>query len=181
MKRLLRPLAALALLSYATVEPPLAATPTDEQSPAGLVEAGAHWQVLYEAGEWKELRTLYADDAVLMTQGQAKIEGADAILAFLQRLSNMGAEVGFRFEPEEAVVEGDLGFVTAKYRMDIGFPDKEPSVVVGRSFLVYKWQDDRWKLWRDIDNIAPDVTPEDFELQAISSKPRRRPSRPRRP
>ncbi|MEQ8411710.1 MAG: nuclear transport factor 2 family protein [Erythrobacter sp.] len=163
MKRLLAPLAALALLSCASAEPPLSAAPTNELSPAGLEEAGAYWQVLYEAGEWEELRTLYADDAVLMTQGQAKIEGADAILAFLQRLSNMGAEVAFRFQPEEAFVEGDRGFVTAKYRMDIAFPGKEPSVVVGRSFLVYKWRDGRWKLWRDIDNLAPDVTAEDFE------------------
>jgi len=159
---LLAPLAALALACCAGVEPPLAATPTNEQSSAGLVEAGARWQVLYEAGEWEELRTLYADDAVLMTQGQPKIEGADAILAFLQRLSQSGAKVGFRFDPEEAVVEGDLGFVTAKYRMDIAFPGREPSSLAGRSFLVYKWQDGMWKLWRDIDNLAPDVTPEDF-------------------
>jgi len=162
VKRLSLALAALALASCAGLEPPLAATPTHEQSPAGLEEVGAYWQVLYEAGEWEELRTLYADDAVLMTQGQAKIEGADAILAFLQRLSNTGADVAFRFKPEEAVVEGDLGFVTAKYRMDISFPGKEPTVVVGRSFLVYKWADGRWKLWRDIDNLAPDVTPDDF-------------------
>jgi len=159
--RLLAPLAALALVSCAA-EPPLAATPADERSSAGLIEAGARWQVLYEAGEWEELRRLYADDAVLMTQGQPKIEGADAILAFLRRLSGSGADVGFRFEPEEALVEGDLGFVTAKYRMDIAFPGKEPSMVAGRSFLVYRWQDGMWKLWRDIDNLAPDAAPRDL-------------------
>jgi len=181
MSRLLAPLAALALVSCAGIEPPVAATPTNERSSAGLIEAGAHWQVLYEAGEWAELRTLYADDAVLMTQGQPRIEGADAILAFLQRLPEAGAQVSFRFEPEEAVVEGETGFVTAKYRMDIAFPGKQPSVVVGRSFLVYRWRDGMWKLWRDIDNLAPDVTPQDFARQAISSTQRRRPSRPLHP
>ncbi|QUL36955.1 DUF4440 domain-containing protein [Erythrobacter sp. JK5] len=163
MQRLLIPLAALALTACTTMEAPLAATPTNEQSAEGLVEAGERWRVLYEAGEWETLRTLYTDDAVLMTQGQPKIEGADAILAFLQRLSQSGAEVSFRFEPEEALVENGLGFVTARYRMDIAFAGRDPVVVAGRSLLVYKWQDGMWKLWRDIDNLAPDATAEDFE------------------
>lgn len=128
-----------------------------------LVAAGETWRSLYESGDWESLRALYTDDAVLMTQGQEKIESADKIVEFLQRLSNIGATVGFQFKPEEARVENDLGFVTAAYRMDIAFPGQEPSVVVGRSFLVYKRQDGEWKLWRDMDNFAPDVTPEDFE------------------
>ncbi len=163
MQRLLFPLAALAIAACTTIEAPLAATSTNEESAAGLVEAGERWRQLYEAGEWETLRTLYTDDAVLMTQGQAKIEGADAILAFLQRLAQAGAEVSFRFDPEEAVVENGLGFVTAKYRMDIAFPERDPVKVAGRSLLIYKWQDGMWKLWRDMDNFAPDATPEDFE------------------
>lgn len=164
MRTLFSALAALALIGCATTpSEPLAASPTNEQSSAGLVEAGERWRQLYEAGEWDTLRTLYTDDAVLMTQGTPKLEGADAIIAFLQRLSNMGATVKFAFEPEEALVENGLGFVTAAYRMDIVIPGRDPAVVVGRSFLVYKWEDGMWKLWRDMDNLAPDVTPEDFE------------------
>ena len=128
-----------------------------------LAEAGERWRANYMAGDWETLRTLYTDDAVLMTQGQAKIEGADNIVAFLQRLGNAGASVEFLFNDEEAVVENGLGFVTAKYRMDITFPGAEPTIVVGRSFLVYKWEGGEWKLWRDMDNMAPDVTPEHFE------------------
>ncbi|MEM7703704.1 MAG: DUF4440 domain-containing protein [Pseudomonadota bacterium] len=128
-----------------------------------LEEAGERWRRLYEAGDWMGLRTLYTDDAVLMSQGQPKIEGADAILVFLQRLSQQGAKVTFAFAPEEVEIEGELGIVTAKYRMDIAFPGKDAVKVAGRSLLIYKWQDGSWKLWRDIDNFASDVTPEDFE------------------
>ena len=162
MKHFALAAAGFALACCAAIEPPLAATPTNEQSSAGLAEAGARWQQVYEEGDWVTLRTLYSDDAVLMTHGQPKVEGADAIIAYLKRLSEMGADAAFRFEPEEAIVEGDLGIVTAKYRMDIDFPGREPVIAVGRSFLVYKWQDGMWKLWRDIDNTAPDATPEDF-------------------
>ena len=134
-----------------------------------LAQAGERWRTTYMAGDWEALRALYTDDAVLMTQGQPRIEGADNIIAFLQRLGNAGASVDFYFEDEEVTApseygNADFGFVTAKYRMDITFPGAdEPTVVVGRSFLVYKWEDGMWKLWRDMDNLAPDVTAEDFK------------------
>jgi ketosteroid isomerase-like protein len=136
---------------------------TQETKEAQLGSAAERWRTLYQAGDWTALRTLYADDAVLMTQGQKKIEGADNILAFLQRLTNAGAAVTFTFEPEENLVSGGYGFATDKYRMDIAFPDREPTIVMGRSFLVYEWNGSEWKLWRDMDNFAPDVTKGDFQ------------------
>lgn len=127
-----------------------------------LGEAGMVWNNAIKAQDWEALRSLYTDDAVLMTQGQPKIEGADAILSFLQRIPNAGGTVDFAFDNEEVVVEGDLGTVTATYLMTISFPERDPIKVAGRSLLIYKWQDGEWKLWRDIDNLAPDVTPESF-------------------
>ena len=163
MTRLLLGLAALALL-LGSPAPAIADVNTSSgPSLAGLVGAGTRWKQYYEAGDWANLRTLYTEDAVLMSQGQPKIEGADAILTFLQRLGQQGAKVTFAFAPEEVKIEGDLGIVTAKYRMDIAFPGKDPVKVAGRSLLIYKWQESSWKLWRDIDNFAPDVTPEGFE------------------
>ncbi|MDJ0977649.1 MAG: nuclear transport factor 2 family protein [Erythrobacter sp.] len=129
---------------------------------AQLAEQGARWRALYEAQNWEALRQLYADDAVLMTQGQAKIEGAAAIITYLQRLAKAGGTAQFAFENEEVVAEGSQGFVTARYRMDIDFPGRETQTVVGRSFLVYKWDGTSWKLWRDMDNSAPDLTPDSF-------------------
>lgn len=165
MTRFLLCLASLALL-LGPPTPAIADVNTSTgPSLAGLVGAGTRWKQFYEAGDWSTLRSLYADDAVLMSQGQPKIEGADAILVFLQRLSQQGATVTFAFVPEEAKIEGDLGIVTAKYRMDITFPGRDPVAVAGRSLLIYKWQDSSWKLWRDIDNFAPDVTPDNIKLE----------------
>jgi len=160
---------ALALaLGVAAPSPALAQT-AEQSSPNSLVAVGERWRQLYEAGDWETLRTLYTDDAVLMSQGQPKIEGADAILAFLQRLSEQGATVTFQFAPEHAVIENGLGFMIAKYRMDVAFAGGETVTVAGRSMLVYKWQDGRdgsgWRIWRDIDNFAPDAVPEDFETR----------------
>jgi ketosteroid isomerase-like protein len=137
-----------------------------EDRTALLAAQGARWRTLYQAGDWEGLRALYADDAVLMTQGSPKIEGADNIVAFLQRIPKAGGTVQFVFENED-VDAGPLmgfthGFVTARYRMTITMPGAEPQVIAGRSFLVYEWDRGAWKLWRDIDNTAPDATAADF-------------------
>ncbi len=137
---------------------------------SSLGRQGEVWRQHYEARDWDALRALYADDAVLMTQGQSRIEGADAIVAFLRRVPDSGGTAQFVFENEDISTNAgwsedsgaDTGFVTAKYRMTISYPGRDPIVVAGRSFLVYKWQDGEWRLWRDIDNLAPDVTPKGF-------------------
>jgi ketosteroid isomerase-like protein len=134
--------------------------PAGEAAHASLVAAGQRWKELYEAGNWEALRSLYADDAVLMTQASPKIAGADEIVQFLGRLGQAGGSAVIDFAPEEATADGAYGFVTAKYRMDVTLPGQPPSTVVGRSMLVYKWVDGRWLLWRDMDNLAPDATPE---------------------
>jgi len=134
--------------------------PAGEAAHASLVAAGQRWQELYEAGNWKALRSLYADDAVLMTQASPKLAGADAIVQFLGRLGQAGGSALIDFAPEEATADGSFGFVTAKYRMDITLPGQPPSTVLGRSMLIYKWVDGQWLLWRDMDNLAPDATVE---------------------
>lgn len=170
MKRLslLLPLALLLPACTQSAAPDDAALPGDDVSKDArqeqLANIGEVWRATYASGDWEALRALYADDAVLMTQGNEKIVGADNIIAFLRRLIDAGAKVEFQFMPEDVVANGDVGFFTAKYRMDITMPDAAaPTIVAGRSFLVYKWQDGSWKLWRDIDNFAPDATPEDFQ------------------
>lgn len=120
-------------------------------------------RVAYMGAGLGGIRSLYADEAVLMTQRQEKIEGAGSILSFLKRLSDAGATVTLQLQPEENVVQNGHSPATAKYRVDIDFPDAKPTVAVGRFYLVYRWQDGTWQLWRDMDNAAPDLASEDFE------------------
>ena len=139
-----------------------------EQQEMQLAAAGDRWLRAYQAQDWDMLRSLYADDAVLMTHGSPKIEGSDNIIAFLQRIPNAGGTVQFRFENEEVVASStyadpQYGTVTAKYLMTIAMPGQQPIEVAGRSMLIYKWIGGDWLLWRDMDNQAPDATADDFE------------------
>ncbi len=162
MNRLL-PFAAVMLAAAWPVSVLAQTDPAVFEARADLLAAqGERWLELLNQGNWEALRELYTEDAVLMTHGQAKIEGADAIVTFLQRVPRAGGEVEFSFDNEEIMVDDEIGFVTAKYMMTMTLPGREPIVAAGRSFLVYRWEGDSWKLWRDIDNLAPDATPEAF-------------------
>lgn len=144
---------ALALLISASAS----AGPQEE----GLKAEGDRWNAAYAAGDWTALRALYADDAWLMTDKAPAAKGADAIIAYLRRFKDRGATVRFRFEPEHVQAQMPLGIVVARYWMTAQLPGGGPPIQsAGRSMLIYKWQDGGWKLWRDMDNTTPDVTPE---------------------
>lgn len=131
---------------------------------AALVAAGGQWNALYSAQDWSALRALYEDDAWLMTDKAPAFRDADEIVDYLKRFADSGADITFQFAPEDVVVDRPYGFVTAKYWMSAAMPDGTEVKTSGRSFLVYKWSDNQdggtWRLWRDIDNTSPDVSPE---------------------
>ncbi len=149
----LRPALALALM----IAVPASAGPLEDS----LKAQGDKWNAAYGAGDWAALRALYADDAWLMTDKAPVAKGADAIITYLRRFKDRGATVRFRFEPEDVQASKPFGFVIARYWMTAQLPGgAAPVRSAGRSMLVYKWQAGGWKLWRDIDNTTPDVTPE---------------------
>jgi ketosteroid isomerase-like protein len=146
---------AVALLATAAAAPAVAG---DQK--AELVSAGDDWNALYAKADWAGLRKLYTDDAWLMTDKAPLAKGADAIIAYLRRFRDMGATVTFRFEPEDARVDGKIGTVVAKYWMTAQIPGRPEIRTAGRSLLIYRREGGKWKLWRDMDNTTPDVAVE---------------------
>lgn len=124
---------------------------------AELAEAGALWNALYAKADWAAMRALYTGDAWLMTDKAPVAKGADAIIAFLRRYRDLGATVTFRFENEDVRVDGKIGTVIAKYWMTAQMPGRPEVRTAGRSMLIYRREGGRWKLWRDMDNMTPDV------------------------
>lgn len=123
-----------------------------------LVAAGSAWNAALQAQDWKAVRALYADDAWLMTDKAPALRSADAIVAYLRRFADQGAKTSFTFAQEDVVVDYPYGYLIAHYQMTVTIPGRpEPIRSAGRSLLIYKWQDGRWKLWRDMDNTTPDI------------------------
>ena len=155
MKRLLLPV--LLLLAA-----PLAAkTPAEAIDVQAIKDHGTLWSRLYEQGGVEEMRPLYEPDAWLMTEGQPAHKGVDAILAFLTRNKESGAKTSFAVDPEQIVIDGNRAFLISKYWMTITPPGKAAIEAAGRSMLVFKRHGRGWRIWRDMDNMAPDVRTED--------------------
>lgn len=132
--------------------------PTDEQM---ITEWGTKWQQLFEAGDIEKLRDMYEPDAVLMAHGSLPQIGVDAILSFLGRNKAAGNKVTIDFANEDITIDGQRAYLTAKYWMTITLADGQVLDFKGRSFLVYrKNSGGLWRLWRDMDNQAPDVMAE---------------------
>lgn len=123
---------------------------------------GRDWKRLFEAGDTEGLRPMYEPDAVLMSHGSEPQVGVDAILSFLGRNKAAGNQVTIDFANENITIDGERAYLTAKYWMTITLTDGNAIDVMGRSFLVYKKSTaGRWRLWRDMDNQAPDVVATD--------------------
>jgi uncharacterized protein (TIGR02246 family) len=155
MKKLLL----LCLLLFAV---PLAAKrPSEAQDIQAIKDHGKQWSLLYEAGKVDEMRPLYEPDAWLMTHGAPAQKGVDAILAYLKRNKGSGSKVSFAVEPEQIIIDGHRAYLISKYWMTITPPGKAAIEAAGRSFLVFKRHKGDWRIWRDMDNMAPDVKAED--------------------
>lgn len=150
---------ALAVTPAAAGEPPAAMQSPDRQQ---IIDWGKKWKRHFEAGDTEKLRDMYEPDAVLMAHGTPPQQGVEAILTFLGRNKAAGNKVTIDFANEEIRIDGSKAYLTAKYWMTISPPGAQPINVRGRSFLVYKkGPDGQWRLWRDMDNQAPDVRAED--------------------
>jgi uncharacterized protein (TIGR02246 family) len=142
--------------------PALAKADSEANGKAAIEAHGRQWAALYEAGQIDEMRRLYEPDAWLMTHGAPAAKGVDAILAYLKRNKASGTKASFDFTPELITIDGNRGYLISKYWMTLTRANGEKVEAAGRSFLVFKrGRDGVWRLWRDMDNQAPDVRIED--------------------
>ena len=133
-------------------------TSTQDADRAAILSNGERWITYYQAGEIEKMRDLYEDDALVMPNGSPLLRGSDETVDFFARNRRSGNEVTFRSEPENLVIEGDRAYLVTQYAMRIKSPDDKLTHMKGRTFLVYRrGTDGMWRLWRDMDNSAPDV------------------------
>lgn len=128
-------------------------------SSANEIEAeGGIWAAYYQAEDLDGLMTLYMDDAVVALHGQPALFGKQAVRDyFAERLGKAESEFELNYEVRET--HGDIAYIISQYWLKA--TDKTTGVVfrdAGRSLLVYKKHEGRWKIAADIDQSTPDVT-----------------------
>ncbi len=118
-------------------------------------QLAADWRSGWLAGDVDALLSLYADDPVLMPQGQPAVSGKNAIRPLYEAVLN---EVTIRSEGTlmEVEVSGDWGYFWSTYKLTAA-PKAGGEMIEseGKSlFIVRRQPDGAWKISRLIDNSS---------------------------
>lgn len=120
---------------------------------AQIRELAKDWTDSWNRGDREALLALYADEPILMPQGQAAVVGKAAIRTQYQSLFE-AYEIRGEGNVVEVEVSGDLGYFWSTYTLTAApKAGGEPVKGEGRSIFIVKRQPDRtWKIARLIDN-----------------------------
>lgn len=151
--------AALVLLSCLSCRPTQRSTESvnemakQTEDIVAIKQLAEDWRSGWLAGDVDSLLSLYADDPVLLPEGQSAVVGKDAIRPLYQSVLKE-----FAFKSQGTIMEveasGDLGYFWSNYTLTatprIG---GEPMVSEGKSvFIVKRQHDGAWKIACLVDN-----------------------------
>ena len=117
---------------------------------------GEQFTVAYNSMDAAAMAATYADDAILMDQGQAPVEGKQAIQAWYEGMFK--ATVGkivitVAFTPLETQVAGDWAYQRGNYTSTMTPKSGKPMEISFKFLTIYKRQPDgSWKIYRDMSN-----------------------------
>jgi uncharacterized protein (TIGR02246 family) len=136
---------ALALAACATA--PLQDMARDE---AAVRAELARVQSAFNAGEFDAFMSVFADDAVIVAQGQADVVGVEAIRALYEETLAQ-VDMTTEFTTEEVAVSGDLAFERGSYVIyvrDKASGDLLDTVRNRHVHIFRRDADGRWRTWR---------------------------------
>ena len=133
-----------------------------QQAPAGsgesleqLMQTSRDWSKAAEAGDMDKVASYFADDAVIIQEGERPVRGRQAIRAFLAEASKIP---GFRirWEPVEGRVSGDMGYLLERTQMTMDGPEGKPVTQTLQAVTIWrKMPDGSWKNVVDASVPAP--------------------------
>ena len=109
------------------------------------MQTSRDWAKVAATGDMDKVLTYFADDAVMISAGRPPVRGREALRAFLAETSNIP---GFRirWEPLEAKVSGDMGYMLERTEMTMNGPDGRPVTQHLQAVTIWRKQGDgSWK------------------------------------
>ena len=125
-----------------------AADRTDDQAEAQrLMQTSRDWSKAAATGDMDRVLAFFADDAVLISDGRPPVRGREALRAYLAESAGIP---GFRisWEPLEARVSGDMGYMIERTRVTMDGPSGQPVTQELQAVTVWRKQPDGTCGWR---------------------------------
>ena len=126
-----------------------ASAPHTAESTAGIESVSSAWKHAYNAGDFRAVTELYADDAVLSAPGMPVVMGKAAIGGYFAKIGPMFSQSGLSVSDAplgRAGTSGDLGFQWKTYRI----LDKSGSVIdAGKLLTMFRRSGGRWQIIGD--------------------------------
>jgi ketosteroid isomerase-like protein len=123
-----------------------------------LLQLDTEWADVASAGKDVDKAASYwADDAVVIPQGQPVAQGKAAIRAFVaSSFAIPGFHIHWKSEPPEFSPDGKLAYMRGANDMTVSGPDGTPIKLPGRALTVWrKDADGQWRCIADIWNDPP--------------------------
>lgn len=125
------------------------AAPGAGSSEAGIDAVSTAWKQAYNAGDFRAVTELYADDAVLSAPGVPLVMGKAAIGAYFSKLGPVFSQAGLTVTDAplgRAGTSGDLGFQWKTYRI----VDRSGAVVdAGKLLTLFRRSGGTWLIIGD--------------------------------
>jgi ketosteroid isomerase-like protein len=133
-----------------------------ESDRAAILDIKNRWQKAYEGADLNGILDLYTTDALIQMRGRPIVDGGrdpQVLRTFFAALLNRpGLKVDIREEELYFYDNNTKAHTVAKFLISMPGPDGATVYDGGRSLIMYaKGNDDRWRMWRDIDTPSPDA------------------------
>lgn len=124
-----------------------------------LMQTSREWSKAAESGDMDKVLEYFAEDAVMISGEQPPVRGRAALRGFLAETSKIP---GFRisWEPLEAHVSGDMGYMLERTTMSMAGPDGTPITQRLQAVTIWRRQPDgSWKNVVDMSTPAAPAAP----------------------
>jgi len=110
-----------------------------------LMQTSRDWSKAAAANDMDEVLKYFTDDAVMLQEGQPPVRGREALRAYLAEASKV-PDFGISWEPIEAKVSGDMGYLLERTQMNFVGPQGQRVTQNFQAVTIWRKQPDgSWK------------------------------------
>jgi uncharacterized protein (TIGR02246 family) len=128
-------------------------TEAEEQK---LMQTSREWSKVAASGNIDAVLSYFDDSAVMISEGQPPVRGKQAIRQYLAQTSKIpGFKI--RWDPQEAKVSGDMGYLLERTSVTMNGPQGTPSTQQMQALTIWKKQSDG--SWKNVIDMSTSAAP----------------------